>query len=265
MVSRAATTPLATGTSTINRGVARTAADTPAASRRSRHAGFTLLEILVVVMIIGILTAGMLLSMNFAGRDTALETESKRLVSLMNYARDQAELQTRDFGIVFGQYGYEFVVYDVRTGAWRTVDEDDALRERTLPSGLDFQLVVDARPIVLDESVKQPPAAAPSDSSSDSSDSTDSTDSTPTPQSHPSVPHVSSASDSDSNSSSDSDTDSDSNANATAFAPQVMIFSSGDLSSFKITLERPSEGHSVTLAANKDGDIVAKPMVGAGK
>jgi general secretion pathway protein H len=244
--------------------VARAAADAPAASPASRHAGFTLLEILVVVMIIGILSAGMLLSMNFAGRDTALETESKRLVSLMNYARDQAELQTRDFGIVFGQYGYEFVVYDVRTGAWRTVDEDDALRERTLPGGLDFQLVVDARPIVLDEAVKQPPAA-PSSSSSDSTDSTDSNDSTQAPQSHPSVPHTSSDSDSNSSSSSDSDTDSDSNANATAFAPQVMIFSSGDLSSFKITLERPSEGHSVTLAANKDGDIVARPMVGAGK
>ena len=256
MASLAATTPLATGTSTINRGVARAAADAPAASRPSRHAGFTLLEILVVVLIVGILTAGMLLSMNFAGKDTALETESKRLVSLMNYARDQAELQTRDFGIVFGQHGYEFVVYDVRTGAWRTVDEDDALRERSIPDGLDFQLVVDARPIVLDEAVNQPPAP-PSSASSDD-DSTDSTDSTSTPQSHPSVPHTSSSSDSD------SDTDSDSNSNATAFAPQVMIFSSGDLSSFKITLERPSAGTSITLAANKDGDIVAKPMVTAG-
>jgi general secretion pathway protein H len=246
VVSRVATTPLATGTSTIS-------------SRASRHAGFTLLEILVVVLIIGILTAGMLLSMNFAGRDTALETESKRLVSLMNYARDQAELQTRDFGIVFGQHGYEFVVYDVRTGAWRTVDEDDALRERDIPSGLDFQLVVDARPIVLDEAVKQPSAPT----SGSSSDSDDSTDSSSTPQSHAAVPHVSSESDSDSNSS--SDTDSDSNQNSTAFAPQVMIFSSGDLSSFTITVERPSEGRSITLAENKDGDIVEKPMVGAPK
>ncbi len=256
MVSRAATTPLATGTATINRGLAPAAAGAPAASRASRHAGFTLLEILVVVLIIGILTAGMLLSLNFAGKDTQLETESKRLLSLMNYARDQAELQTRDYGIVFGQHGYEFVVYEVRTGAWRTIDEDDALRERTMPSGLDFQLVVDARPIVLDEAVKEPPPA-PSDSSTDS---TDSTDSTPTPQSHPSVPHTSSGS--DSNSSSDSDTDSDSNSNATAFAPQVMIFSSGDLSSFSVTLERPSAGRSITLAENKDGDIIAKPMVG---
>ena len=166
MVSRAATTPLATGTSTINRG-ARAAAGARAASRASRHAGFTLLEILVVVLIIGILTAGMLLSLNFAGKDSQLETESKRLLSLMNYARDQAELQTRDFGIYFGQHGYEFVVYDVRTGAWRTVDEDDALRERTMPSGLDFKLVVDARPIVLDENMKEPPPTPAAQSDSD--------------------------------------------------------------------------------------------------
>jgi general secretion pathway protein H len=235
----------------------------PAASRAARHAGFTLLEILVVVMIIGILTAGVLLSLNFAGKDTQLETESKRLLSLMNYARDQAELQTRDFGIVFGQHGYEFVVYDVRTGAWRTVDEDEALRERDMPSGLEFQLVVDARPIVLDAAVKEPP---PPGSNSDSDSDTDSNPN-PTPQSHPAVPHISSGSDSDSNSSSSSDTDSDSNSNsnATAFAPQVMIFSSGDLSSFSITLARPSAGHSITMAENKDGDIIAKPMTGADK
>jgi general secretion pathway protein H len=255
MASRAATIPLATGTSTIEAGVRRRVR----ACRPVQH-GFTLLEILVVVMIIGILTAGMLLSMNFAGKDTQLETESKRLLSLMNYAREQAELQTRDYGIFFGQNGYEFVVYDVRTGAWRTVSEDDALRERTLPSGLDFQLVVDARPIVLDETVKAPPPPPQSDSASDST-----SDSTSTPQSHPSpVPHASSDSNSDSNSNSGSDTDSDSNSAASAFAPQVMIFSSGDLSSFSITLERPSAGRSITLDENQDGDVVAKRMVEGG-
>ncbi|HEY6514679.1 MAG TPA: type II secretion system minor pseudopilin GspH [Steroidobacteraceae bacterium] len=225
--------------------------------RASRHAGFTLLEILVVVLIIGILTAGMLLSMNFAGKDTELETESKRLLSLMNYVQEQAELQTRDYGIYFGQSGYEFVVYDVQTGAWRSVPEDDALAERTLPSGLDFKLVVDARPIVLDETMKEPPTQQ------SSSDADSGSDSTSAPQTHPSaVPHTSSASDSDSGSGSDTDSDSDSQAKA--FAPQVMLFSSGDLSSFTITVERPSAGRSITLDENRNGEIVAKPMTGGG-
>src|SRR5579885_3371299 len=73
-----------------------------AASRAGlgRPRGFTLLEILVVVLIIGVVTAGMLLSMSFAGKDTDLETESKRLLSLMDYAREQSELQTRNYGVL---------------------------------------------------------------------------------------------------------------------------------------------------------------------
>jgi general secretion pathway protein H len=223
-----------------------------------RACGFTLLELLVVILIIGIVTAGVLFSISFAGKDTDLETESKRLLSLMDYAREQAELQTRDYGIYFGQHGYEFVVYDVRTGSWRRVFEDDALRDRTLPSGLDFKLVVDARPIVLNETMAQPPDKTP--------------DSQPgaQPQSSP-VPHTSSQpdadsnpdsrSDSDSRSGSDPNSDADSDSGANSFAPQVMLFSSGDLSSFTITLERASAGRSITLDENQDGDIVEKAMV----
>jgi type II secretion system protein H len=222
--------------------------------------GFTLLELLVVITIIGIVTAGVLFSINFAGKDTDLETESKRLHSLMDYAREQAELQTRDYGIYFGQHGYEFVVYDVRTGAWRRVFEDDALRDRTLPGGLDFKLTVDARPIVLNETMAQPPDKTPNSQPGDQSAA----------QAHPSVPHTSSNSDSDSNAASKSNSDSPSGSDpdsdpdsesGSSFAPQVMIFSSGDLSSFTITMERPSAGRSITLDENQDGDIVQKPMV----
>ena len=200
--------------------------------RAAPVAGFTLLEILVVILIIGIVSAAMLMTMNFTGRDTQLRTESERLLALMKYARDQAQLQTRNYGIVFSRDGYAFVVYGVRSGAWRQVLEDDALRERLLPTGLEFKLVVDARPIVLHGKLELPAEGKKQQSG-------------PAPRTA-----------ADSGSGSDSD--------STEFAPQVMIFSSGDLSSFRITLERPAAGRSIVLDENQDGDIVEKKMAERG-
>ena len=135
----------ATGTSPSSLGVVRR----PARDARRAACGFTLIEILVVVVIIGVLTAGIVLSVNITGRDRELEKESDRLLALFNYAREQAELQTREFGVMFQDDGYEFLTYDTRRDSWRSVFEDDALRARRLPDGLGFKLSVEARPVVL--------------------------------------------------------------------------------------------------------------------
>jgi general secretion pathway protein H len=135
----------AIGTSPTDRAAQRSRA----AGARAASAGFTLIEILVVLVIIGVITAGILLSVNITGRDRELEKESDRLLVLFNYAREQAELQTREYGVMFQDDGYEFLTYDPRRAAWRTVFEDDALAARHLPDGLGFTLSVEARPVVL--------------------------------------------------------------------------------------------------------------------
>jgi general secretion pathway protein H len=112
-------------------------------------AGFTLIELLLVVLIIGLLSAGILLTVTLTGRDRDLERESDRLYSLIDYAREQAELQTREYGILFQEDGYEFLVYDALAGQWRSVFEDDVLRARKLPDGLGVKLVIETRPVVL--------------------------------------------------------------------------------------------------------------------
>jgi general secretion pathway protein H len=124
------------------------ATGTSAISRAGR--GFTLIEMLVVVAIIAIISAAMILSISLTGRDRELEKESDRLLALFKYVREQAELQTREYGVLFEDDGYEFLAYDVRRGIWRNVFEDDALSARRLPDGLGVRLTVEARPVVLE-------------------------------------------------------------------------------------------------------------------
>jgi general secretion pathway protein H len=120
------------------------------ASRRTDVAGFTLVELMVVVVIIGVLVAGAMLSLGATGRDSQLEQERDRLVGMIQYVRERAELQTREYGLRCTPDGYQFVVYDSRGNVWQADDLDTSLRERHLPVGLEFALVLEGRKVVLE-------------------------------------------------------------------------------------------------------------------
>ena len=122
-----------------------------AARSFARGEGFTIIELAIVAFIIALMAAIAIVTIGSERRDEELVKEAERLDALFDYVREQAELQTRDYGLLVSRTGYKFVVFDVITGQWRPAEEDDALRERKFPEGILPGMVVEGRPIVLDK------------------------------------------------------------------------------------------------------------------
>jgi general secretion pathway protein H len=129
-----------------------------------RSKGFTLVEILVVVVIIAIVTSLAVLSIGVTGRDSQLDDETRRIEGLVGLLHERALLEGRDFGLRIEPAAYEFVVYETRRDRWKTLDQESEFRHRNLPKGLSFQLELDSQIVVIKAidrnlSSDQPPPA----------------------------------------------------------------------------------------------------------
>jgi general secretion pathway protein H len=178
-----------------------------------RNSGFTLVELMVVVLIIGLLAAAMVLSVSVTGRDSALEKEGERAFALLNYAREKAELQTREFGLYFGDRDYQFLTFDPRRQVWREVEEDDSMRLREMPDGVTLRLQVEGREVVL---------RAP--------DTRQKTEEQLKEEEKKRIPHI-------------------------------ILFSNGDLTPFRLVLERQEASRTVTITSNDEGRIETTELV----
>ena len=207
----------------------------------------------MVVVIIGIVIAGAILSLGSTGQDRGLQQERDRLSALIDYVRDRGAMMTTEYGIVCGQHGYRFVYYDTRSMQWLPETLDDTLRERKLPTGLDLQLIIEGRTIVLDDKALQiaPSAGAATALGAPTSSATPAAsnagvDGNPTGIAGISDPSLGAPS-------------------AQSNAPQILLLSSGDTNSFELTIERPSARRSVTFKSGSDGSVTAGRILEAAR
>ena len=119
-----------------------------------RSAGFTLIEIMVVVAIIAIMVGAVVLRIDFQNTGTTMRDNAQRTALLMELASDQAIYSRQQLGIRFHPTSYEFYILSADeksgTGVWEIL-EDDRLKFREIPVDMEFRVDISGIPIVLEE------------------------------------------------------------------------------------------------------------------
>ena len=114
-----------------------------------KQVGFTLVELLVVLVIIGCLVSLALFS---TGRNTEreLQEEARRLATVMTLLADEAVLENREYGLLINSTGYQVLSFAEDCACWSVSTDQQGYR---LPEWVRLQLQLDGEPLQLGGSV----------------------------------------------------------------------------------------------------------------
>lgn len=110
-----------------------------------RERGFTLLEVLVVVVIVSVLAGSALLSLG-DGRTRQLRGEGRHLLQVLQWVADEAVFRQALLGVFIDADGYRVVEWSERQQTWRPRDGDGLPAVHDWRNRLTFDLKVDGEP-----------------------------------------------------------------------------------------------------------------------
>lgn len=107
--------------------------------------GFTLIEIMVVIVLIGLMAS--VVQFNFNGNDPEklLEKESQRFSAIFNAAAEYSMLNNIELGLVTEENTYQFLAFDGED--WVPTSDNKFLEAYTLPETVTVVLTLDDLPL----------------------------------------------------------------------------------------------------------------------
>ena len=117
----------------------------PLMDRARPTRGFTLIEMLVVVVVVGVLASVVVVGFVGADKEQELKTEARRLALLIELARDEALQRNEEWGVFVEPDSYTFAIYDPALGKW-SEQEDRRFRERQIDN---MTLAIKAEKLVI--------------------------------------------------------------------------------------------------------------------
>ncbi len=114
-----------------------------------RHAGFTLMEVMLVILLMGLSAAAVTMSIGNSGPQQALDRTARQFIAATEMVLDETVLSGQFIGIVIEKTSYQFVFY--KDGKWEPLDKDRLLSEKQMEPGVVMNLVLDGLPLVQDD------------------------------------------------------------------------------------------------------------------
>ena len=116
---------------------------------QQRQTGFTLLEVLLVALLMGLVASAVTLSMSVTGPKQILTKHAQRFIAATELVLDESVLSGQFIGIVIDQEEYQFVFY--KEGKWLPVEQDRLLSAQKMEAGIELSVVIDGMPLVQED------------------------------------------------------------------------------------------------------------------
>ncbi len=193
--------------------------------RGMRERGFTMIEVLAVLVIIGVVTVLAIISVRALGGRDDQGQAATRLAGLVQLASENARMENIQYGLVVKPHQYQFV--RLSGNNWSAITNDPTFKARELPDGLELSVSVQNAihvplPATTEGKGAASAAAAASASGGDTSDAADS-------------------------------------GNAKALHPQIAILSTGEMTPFTMRLTNPQNNKVYVLHGDNNGQIHIEP------